>query len=119
MDTSFSLKCSIKRGFFRNQFPKTILLLSCQNIVIIQYMLCCGNNVQSCQVPDPSPSVHLRYLYHFSDASGMPADGFSGVTVYTMFFSPIKSLVDGTMTVGDYEEPVKSNSAMMSDSILE
>ncbi|MBQ3211796.1 MAG: carbohydrate ABC transporter substrate-binding protein [Oscillospiraceae bacterium] len=41
-----------------------------------------------------------------------------GVDVSSTFFTPIDSLVAGTITIDDYAEQVKTNSAMMRDNLL-
>jgi N-acetylglucosamine transport system substrate-binding protein len=41
-----------------------------------------------------------------------------GVDVSNTFFAPIDSLVSGTMTIEQYAELVKTNSAMMAENVL-
>ena len=41
-----------------------------------------------------------------------------GIDVSSTFFTPIDSLVAGTITIDDYAEQVKTNSAMMRDNLL-
>jgi hypothetical protein len=41
-----------------------------------------------------------------------------GVDVSSTFFAPIDSLVSGTMTIAEYAELVKTNSAMMRENLL-
>ena len=50
MNAQFTLRRSIKGGFFEHQFPQSVLFFRGQNIVIVQNMLRCRNNVHSCLV---------------------------------------------------------------------
>ena len=45
MDTQLSCRRSVKSGLFKYQLPKTVLFFGCQNIIVVQDVLCSRDDI--------------------------------------------------------------------------
>ena len=68
--------------------------------------------------PEKSPYGKLDFQYEGRYLGCIKADTIPGVDVSSTFFAPIDSLVAGTITIDDYAELVKTNSALMRENLL-
>ena len=65
MDTQLSCWCSVKSGFFKHQFPETVLFCGGQYIIIVQNVLCSRDNIH-CGLIRFSASLFLSKEICFS-----------------------------------------------------
>ena len=69
-----------------------------------------GENVMFYSIYDNGAKAAMGGFAAFAEIPGVDVSG--------TFFAPIDSLVAGTITIEDYAELVKTNSALMRDNLL-